>query len=148
METRDARAVTAAVGGGVILVVDDEDMVRRAAKVSLEKYGYQVVLAEDGKRAVDVLTSLDHTISGVLLDMTMPGMSGEQTFQQMRRIRPDLPVIASSGFSEAEAIARFGLGISGFVQKPYTAAALAAKVAEVMADRRSGDLTGSGGERA
>jgi nitrogen-specific signal transduction histidine kinase/ActR/RegA family two-component response regulator len=124
-------------GGGAdtILVVDDEDMVRRAAMVSLERYGYHVVLAEDGKRAVEILQTLGAAISGVLLDMTMPGLSGEQTFQEMRAIRPELPVIASSGYSEAEALARFGHGIAGFVQKPYTAATLAGKVAEVMAAR-------------
>ena len=124
------------MGADTILVVDDEDLVRRAAKVALEKYGYQVVLAESGKRAVELLETMAGEISGVLLDMTMPGLSGEQTFQQMRQIRPGLPVIASSGFSEAEAIARFGRGIAGFVQKPYTAATLAQKVAEVMASRK------------
>jgi PAS domain S-box-containing protein len=123
-------------GADTILVVDDEELVRRAAKVALEKYGYRVFVAEDGKRAVDLFQTFAPEISAVLLDMTMPGMSGEQTFQEMRKIRSDLPVIASSGYSETEAVARFGLGIAGFVQKPYTAAALAAKVAEVMSNRK------------
>ena len=66
----------------------------------------------------------------------MPVMSGEQTFQELRKLRPDLLVVASSGYSEAEAMARFGQGIAGFLQKPYSAAALAAKIAEVMAGRK------------
>ena len=75
-----------------ILVVDDEDLVRRAAKASLEKYGYRVVLAEDGKRAVEIFRTIADEIAVVLLDMTMPVMSGEQTFQELRKIRPDLLV--------------------------------------------------------
>ncbi len=132
------RAAAAPVSGGAatILVVDDEELVRRSARMALERYGYHVLLAEDGKRAVEVLEKPEFEISAVLLDMTMPGMSGEQTFQAIRDIRPALPVIASSGYSEAEAMARFGHGIAGFVQKPYTAATLAGKVAEVMASRK------------
>jgi len=119
-----------------ILVVDDEELVRRAAKVALEKYGYTAVLAEDGQRAVDLFRSKPDQIALVLLDMTMPGMSGEESFQELRRIRADVAVIASSGYSEAEAVARFGQGLAGFVQKPYSASTLAAKVAEAMADRK------------
>jgi PAS domain S-box-containing protein len=123
-------------GGDTILIVDDEELVRRAAQVALEKYGYQVLLAENGRHAVETVSNAACGVSAVLLDMTMPGISGEQTLQELRRVRPDLPVIGSSGYSEAEAIARFGRGIAGFVQKPYTAGTLAAKVAEVMAVRK------------
>jgi PAS domain S-box-containing protein len=119
-----------------ILIVDDEQLVRRAAQVALEKYGYTTLLAEDGQRAVELFRSKRDEIAVVLLDMTMPVMSGEETFQELRKIRPDVAVIASSGYSEAEAMARFGRGIAGFVQKPYTASTLAARVAEVMAGRR------------
>jgi PAS domain S-box-containing protein len=136
VEQRPAVAAPAPAAADIILVVDDEDLVRRAAKVALEKYGYRVVVAADGKQAVEAVGELGGSVSAVLLDMTMPGMTGEQTFEELRRLRPDLPVIASSGYSEMEAMARFGNGIAGFVQKPYTAAMLASKIAEVMASRR------------
>jgi CheY-like chemotaxis protein len=129
-------AVPAHCGADTILVVDDEELVRRAAKLTLEKYGYHVVLAEDGKRAVETLVALGAEVSAVLLDMAMHGMGGERAFQEIRRLQPDLPVIASSGYSEAEAIARFGRGIAGFVQKPYSVAALTHKIAEVLASRK------------
>src|SRR5262249_53960705 len=108
IEPKPARPQAPAGSAGTILVGDDEELVRRAAKASLEKYGYQVVLAEDGKRAVEVFRTMADEIAVVLLDMTMPVMSGEQTFQALRQIRPDLLAIASSGYSEAEALARFG----------------------------------------
>jgi two-component system, cell cycle sensor histidine kinase and response regulator CckA len=124
-------------GADTILVVDDEELVRRAAKVALEKYGYTAIMAEDGRRAVDLFRGQPDEIALVLLDMTMPVMGGEETFRELRNIRPDIAVIASSGYSEAEAMARFGQGIAGFVQKPYSASTLAAKIAEVMAGRRA-----------
>jgi len=135
-EVKALPAVPAVDGGNTILVVDDEELVLRAAQVALERYGYRVVVAADGQQAVEVTGKLANQISAVLLDMTMPGLTGEQTFAQMLEMMPDLPVIVSSGFSEAEAMARFGKGIAGFVQKPYTAAMLALKVAEVMASRK------------
>ena len=68
-------------------------------------------------------------ISLILLDIAMPVMSGEEAFPELKRIRPDVPIVISSGYSEVEATRRFlGEGIAGFIQKPYTAAKLAAKV--------------------
>lgn len=118
-----------------VLVVDDEDVVRRAATAALEKYGYRVMVAEDGLGAVEIFRAMADEIAAVVLDMTMPVMSGDQTFQELRKIRPDVTVVASSGYSEAEAVERFGQGIAGFVQKPYTANGLAAKVSEAISGR-------------
>ena len=84
---------------------------------------------------MELFRSMSNEIALVLLDMTMPGMSGEETFQELRRIRSDIAVIASSGYSEAEAVAHFGQGIAGFLQKPYSASNLVDLVAEVMAGR-------------
>ena len=109
--------------------VDDEQIVRRAAKMTLERYGYSVVLAENGERALELLRESPLAFDVVLLDLNMPVLSGEDTLREMRKIRPNLPVILSSGFNEVEAIRRFqGKGLSGFVQKPYTAAILAHSV--------------------
>jgi two-component system cell cycle sensor histidine kinase/response regulator CckA len=65
----------------------------------------------------------------VILDLAMPGMGGEETFRRLKAIRPEVPVLLSSGFDELEAARRFQAGgIAGFLQKPYTLAQLAEKV--------------------
>jgi len=116
-------------GQGCVLVVDDEETVRRTAKNTLERYRYSVVLAENGQQALELLRQSPLAFDLVLLDFTMPVLSGEDTLREIRKIRPTLPVILSSGFNEVEAIRRFqGQGVSGFVQKPYTAATLARSV--------------------
>jgi PAS domain S-box-containing protein len=124
-----ARPVSKARGGhGTVLVVDDEEVVRSMARATLERYGYQVLLAADGKEALACLRAAPH-VDMVLLDLTMPVMSGEETLSEMRRLHPQLRVVLSSGYNEAEATRRFaGRGLSGFLQKPYTADLLAEKV--------------------
>jgi PAS domain S-box-containing protein len=121
--------------GETVLVVDDEHIVRRTAKAMLERHGYSVVLAENGKEAVELYKVLSDKIHLVLLDMTMPLMAGEETFRQLKMIRGDVRVILSSGYNEAEAIRRFtGKGLAGFIQKPYSALTLTDKVRTVLQD--------------
>jgi CheY-like chemotaxis protein len=116
-------------GSGTILVVDDEAMVRKFAQVALERYGYRVLLAEHGEEAVRVFQSKHKDISLILLDLTMPVMNGEQALEHFRRIAPGVPVILSSGFSQAAAAERFtGKGLTGFLGKPYTSDQLAAAI--------------------
>jgi PAS domain S-box-containing protein len=113
-------------GDETILVIDDEDTVRQTAKSALESYGYRVRVAANGKEGVRIFQELSHEIAAVLLDMTMPVMSGEEALVRLKSIRPDIRVVLSSGYNEADATRRFtGKGLAGFVQKPYTAACLA-----------------------
>jgi PAS domain S-box-containing protein len=113
---------------GTILIVDDENIVRNVARTCLERYGYNVLMAEDGQQAMDVFSANPDSVSLVLLDMEMPGMGGAETLRRMRSLRPEVTVIASSGYSEAEAMEQFGDGLAGFLQKPYPVKQLAAKV--------------------
>jgi two-component system cell cycle sensor histidine kinase/response regulator CckA len=125
-------------GTGTILVVDDEEIVCKMVKRVLERYGYTVILAEDGQSGIDVLRARKNDISLVLLDMTMPVMSGEEAFRQIRMISPDVQVLLSSGYNEVEAIRRFtNKGLAGFIEKPYTSAALARKVKSVLTAERA-----------
>jgi PAS domain S-box-containing protein len=120
-------------GSEMVLVIDDESVVRRTAKAMLERYGYTVVLAENGQEGVDLFRVLADKVAVVLLDMTMPVRSGEETFRELKLIRPEVRVILSSGYNEVEAIRRFtGKGLAGFLQKPYSAAALGEKVRVVI----------------
>jgi FixJ family two-component response regulator len=88
-----------------------------------------VLVAADGLEGVDLFRANAGKIVAVLLDMTMPVMSGKEAFRQMREIRPDVPVIVSTGYSELVAIEQFGTGAAmGFVQKPYTVTKLGEKI--------------------
>jgi signal transduction histidine kinase len=124
---------------GSVLVVDDEDVVRHAARAALEHFGYSVFEACDGQDAADLFTRLHDRISCVLLDLTMPRMDGRDVWRHIRRIRADVRVVISSGFDEDEARKHFGEapGLE-FLQKPYTATALARKVAAVTERRPKG----------
>jgi CheY-like chemotaxis protein len=120
-------------GSGIILVIDDEEIVRRTARTALERFGYSVMIAEDGEKRIKSFHPIADKVGLVLLDMTMPGLSGEETFRELRTVRPELKVILSSGFNEVEAIRRFtGKGLAGFLQKPYTSARLAEKIKSVL----------------
>ena len=108
-------------GEGLVLVVDDEGFVRDMAVGIIEAVGFAAITAQDGLEAVGIFRERGEEIRVVLLDMTMPRMSGEETLIELRRIKEDVPVLLSSGYSEQEAQTRFaGRGLSGFIQKPYT----------------------------
>ena len=132
-----ASVAPATARGETVLVVDDEQIVRRTAKTMLERYGYSVVLAENGREAVELYRVLADKIALILLDMTMPLMGGEETLRELKTIRPEVRVLLSSGYNEVEAIRRFtGKGLAGFIQKPYSAIALTEKVRSILAESR------------
>ena len=106
--------------GGMVLVIDDEESVRGIAKGMLEHVGYTVVLANDGQDGVEVFAKHHKSIVGVILDMTMPRMNGEECYDELCKINPDVRVILSSGYSEQDAVDHFqGKGLAGFMKKPY-----------------------------
>jgi len=120
-------------GSGHILVVDDEDLVRNLAKFTLERYGYTTELASNGEEGLNIFSARPGEFAAVILDLTMPVMGGEEMLTHVRRIRPDVPVVLSSGFSEIDALRRFhDRGLAGFLQKPYTATALARKLKQAL----------------
>src|SRR6267378_2142952 len=120
-------------GSETILVIDDEEVVRRTARATLERLGYTVVLAENGAKGILRFRECSAKVSLVLLDLTMPGMPGEEVLERLKAIRPDVPVILSSGFSEMEVTRRLsGKGPASFLQKPYTARQLAEQVRSVL----------------
>ncbi len=114
-------------------MVDDEEAVRITASRMLECLGLEVVCANNGREAMEVFTKRPD-FSVVLLDLTMPLMDGEATFQAMRKLRADARVVLMSGFNEQEAMARFaGRGVAGFVQKPFNVATLSGKFGPILA---------------
>jgi CheY-like chemotaxis protein len=123
---------------GTVLIADDEETVCAVAKQMLEHMGLSVLTASGGREAVELLREHADEIDCVLLDLTMPHMDGEQAFRELRRIRPDIKVILCSGYSEQDATQRFaGKSLAGFLQKPYTIAALRGKFEEVLSTERT-----------
>ncbi len=104
-----------------ILVADDDEAVRQVASAMLKRLGVDVLTAKDGVEAIEIFKTNEARISGVLLDVTMPRMSGVETLQELRNLRKDLPVVLMSGYSEDEALVQFaGKTIADFLQKPFT----------------------------
>ena len=124
-----------AYGKGTILVVDDEEVVRNTSSRVLESRGYAVLLAANGQEALDAVAAHSE-IAAVVLDLAMPVMPGDQAAPRLRLLRPELPILLSSGYPEREATRRFAAyGITAFLQKPYTSGVLLEKIAILTAGR-------------
>ena len=105
------------------------------AEQMLERLGFSVLTALDGREAVEVFREHSGEIVCVLLDLTMPHLDGEQAFREIRRIRADTRVVLCSGYNMVDATQRFvGKGLAGFLQKPYSLAALREKLEEILGD--------------
>lgn len=120
-------------GSGLVLVIDDEESVRNIAALMLQQLGFSVMTAGDGRKGLDVFRENGDEIDLVLLDMTMPHMNGEETFRELRQLRPDIKVVLTSGYNEQEATHRFsGKGLAGFIQKPFSLDVLAAHIRKAL----------------
>lgn len=107
---------------GLILVIDDEDQVSMLAKLILEEDGFEVMTAASGQQALELFQERSGETNAVLLDMTMPGMSGEEVLAKLVELDPDIPVIISSGYSEDILEEKLKeKKHAGFIQKPYDA---------------------------
>jgi len=117
-----------------VLLVDDEALIIDVADTMLRRLGYQVISARGGREALALFRRDPAGVDLVILDMIMPEMSGSQVFAELRRIRPDLPVLLSSGYSVDSDIARILVqGSNGFIQKPFDLKTLAQRVRQVLA---------------
>jgi PAS domain S-box-containing protein len=118
-----ARAVTRR--SATVLVVDDEHLVADLARKVLQTRGFTVKVANSGQAALEILEKREEPVSIVLLDLTMPVMSGQETLRRIRQIDPDLPVVLTSGYTKDQALSQVAAReIAGFLQKPYQAKAL------------------------
>ncbi len=109
-------------GAGRILVVDDEAMIRSVFQELLERFGYDVEVAEDGLEVLALLKDPQKRFDLVILDVIMPGMNGYETYHGLKELAPDLPVLAVSGYQQDPLIQKLlEDGVDGFVDKPYNA---------------------------
>ncbi len=121
---------------GTILVVDDQDYVVEVAQAFLERAGYRVITAGGGAAAIECFRERGHEIDAVLLDLAMPDTSGEEVLAAMRRIRPDVCVIISTGYNSDAASQRIAAsGVAGFVRKPYEPEEILEQVARALSGR-------------
>ena len=106
-------------GSGCVLIVDDEEAVREMLGAAMGLMGFSVLTASDGREGVEVFRRECDRIRLVILDMTMPHLDGEQTFLEMRHIRPGVPTILCSGYDEQTVAGDFvEQGLAAFIQKP------------------------------
>lgn len=121
-------------GKETILLIDDEEMIIDVTRAILEKLGYTVLSAGTGHEAIDVYKANKESIALVIIDMIMPGMSGGETFDALKKINPDVKVILSSGYSlTGQAMEIMERGCRAFIQKPFNIQALSRKVRGVIA---------------
>jgi two-component system cell cycle sensor histidine kinase/response regulator CckA len=120
-------------GDGLVLVADDEKAIRALARNILERAGFRVMTAADGREALELYKQHGHEIRLVVLDMTMPHLDGEGCFLAIRALNPTVKIVLSSGYSEQEVVAHFvGKGLAGFVQKPYTSDQFLGKICDII----------------
>jgi two-component system, cell cycle sensor histidine kinase and response regulator CckA len=118
--------------GELILVVDDEAAIRDVTKTSLESHNYKAITASDGIEAIALYAEHRDEISIVLTDMVMPSMDGITTIRTLRKINPDVKIIAVSGLSSPDKVnTAYDMGIKAFLSKPYTASQLLQTISTV-----------------
>jgi CheY-like chemotaxis protein len=111
-------------GTGTVLVVEDEQDVREVADRILQDFGFDTLLAVDGRDALEQFERARSRVTAVLLDLSMPRMGGQEVFRRLRQMCPDLPVIIMSGYTEESVAAQFsasGAALTAFLQKPFLA---------------------------
>jgi PAS domain S-box-containing protein len=133
-------------GSGTVLVADDEPAVRDVTCQMLKGLGFDVLPAADGEGAIAAFREHLDEIAAVVLDLTMPRRSGEDTLREIRRLRPEVPVLLVSGFNEHEAMSRFcGQAASDFLAKPFKIEELQEKMQAIltMADSQQSGADGA-----
>ncbi len=105
---------------GTILVADDEETVRLMVGKVLRQHGAIVLLAENGSQALEIYRQQQDQIDLILLDLTMPGLSGEEILLQLKQLKARQKIVLMSGYSEQETMQRCAeLGVDGFISKPF-----------------------------
>ncbi|MGE3063819.1 MAG: response regulator, partial [bacterium] len=119
--------------GKTVLVVDDEELIRMNTEEILLKYGYRVLNAKNGRDAVEIYKKKCNSIDMVMLDMIMPDMDGRETFVELKKIKYEVKVLLSTGYSaDEEADKMRELGVNGFIQKPFKASELLKKMHNIL----------------
>ena len=120
-------------GTETILLVDDEDIIINVDRKLLKQLGYKVLIAKDGAKALKIFDARHRQIDLVLLDIVMPDMGGAEVYDRMKRIKPDVKVLVSSGYGiDGQARKMMQDGCSGFIQKPFKMKQLDRQIREIL----------------
>ena len=120
-------------GQGTILVIEDEELVMKVTRKILERLGYRVLEAKTGQEAIDVVKTFDGDIDLAMLDILLPGMSGDIIYPLLMKVRPNLKVIVFSGYSiDGPAQKILNAGAEDFMQKPFTIVELSEKLKNIL----------------
>ncbi len=120
-------------GDGIILIIDDEEIVRKIAGSILTKCGYTVISASGGDEGIRIFSEKHNVIKAVLLDLAMPGMSGDRVYEKLKAIDSSVKVLLASGFRQDDRVdAALSKGINMFIQKPYTLEKLAGAIQSLL----------------
>jgi len=130
-----------------ILIVEDEEAVRKLVRRTLEKQGYHLLVAASGIEALELLRQHKRPVHLLITDVVMPQMGGRQLAEEMKAARPEIQILFISGYTEISIMRTGGLGKDeAFLQKPFTPMALARRVREML-DRADGESGSSKAER-
>jgi CheY-like chemotaxis protein len=118
---------------GAVLLVEDEETVRHATRLILEHIGFDVIVASDGNEGVYAFQMAADNLQAVVLDIEMPGKNGAEVFGELRAIRPDIPILISSGHSQGGVVPELlSRGNAAFIHKPYKMAQLREQIARLV----------------
>ena len=127
------------LGGTTVLVVDDEESLRSLVADALAMEGATVLQAVDGEDGVEQFHGHQADIDAVVLDLTMPKLSGEEVFRQIKAARPDVPVILCSGYTQEDVAKQFvGVELDGFIEKPFSPSQLIEKLRTALSEDGAG----------
>ena len=119
-------------GSGTVLLVEDEPMVRAVAERALTRHGYQVITADNGEEALEVLAR-NEPVDLLISDVVMPGMDGPTMVEQARQTRPDLKILFMSGYAEEQLRNSLDVDNVSFLPKPFSVQELAEAAKRTMA---------------
>ncbi len=120
-------------GSGTVLLIDDEEYILDVGHKILKTLGYQVLVADCGEKAIELYENHQNSIDLVILDIIMPRKGGEETFDALKKINPEVKVLLSSGYSmNGQSMAIMKKGCRGFIQKPFAIKELSQKIIEIL----------------
>ncbi len=126
-------------GSETILFIDDEELILEVGQLMIQKLGYTVMTARNGRQALDLFRSEKDRIHMVILDMMLPDMGGKAVYEKLKDIQADVRVLLSSGYTiDGQASEILDLGCNGFIQKPFDLKRLSLKIRQVLDGKKNG----------
>ena len=130
--------IATVTGAGVVLLAEDDPSVRKLVSTELERRGFTVIVAEDGRAALESFTHHKDRIDLIVTDVVMPRMNGADLAKAAEKIRPGVKILFISGHPERAGVGLDPAGVTNLLMKPFTADTLATRIKELIADKPEG----------